>query len=238
MIETVAEIGSTNAVLRDRIGAGETISEGYWLVADRQVAGRGRAGRVWSDGFGNFMGSTVALVYPTDPPAQTLSLVAGLALHAAVLNHAADLTGAELKWPNDLLVNGAKLAGILLERQGNAVVVGIGVNLAQAPEVHGRRTASLASLGHPVERDAFAALLARYWHAALMRWHSGEWPRLREEWLAAAHRPGTLLTVNDPDRGPLTGAFAGIDPHGIALLRLADGKVHAIHAGDLEHVGD
>jgi BirA family biotin operon repressor/biotin-[acetyl-CoA-carboxylase] ligase len=61
---------------------------------------------------------------------------------------------------------------------------------------------------------------------------------LRADWLAGAHAVGTLLAVNDLDHGRITGAFAGIDAHGVALLRLADGRVHAIHAGDLEHVGD
>lgn len=238
MIEIVPEIGSTNLAMRERLAAGSDRHEGDWLVADRQVAGRGRAGRVWSDGYGNFMGSTVVLLQRSDPPAQTLALVAGVALRAAVLAQCPGLSGIALKWPNDLLADGAKLAGVLLERQDEAVVVGIGVNLALAPVVPGRRTAALAALGHPVGRDAFAQALAEHWLAALGRWHAGEWPALRTAWLAGAHPLGTLLTVNDPQAGPLTGAFAGIDETGVALLRLADGQVHAIHAGDLEHVGD
>ncbi|WP_226017038.1 biotin--[acetyl-CoA-carboxylase] ligase [Novosphingobium sp. FKTRR1] len=238
MIETVPEIGSTNAALLARLASGDAPGEGDWLVADRQVSGRGRAGRVWTDGFGNFMGSTIVHLQSSDPPPQTLSLVAGVALHDTVAAHCPGLADLALKWPNDLLAGGAKLAGILLERQGDAVVVGIGVNLAQAPDVPGRSTAALAELGFPIARDAFAQLLDQRWQLALARWHSGDWSGLRADWLAAAHPVGTLLSAHDHDHGQVTGAFAGIDPFGVALLRLADGKVHAIHAGDLEHVRD
>jgi BirA family biotin operon repressor/biotin-[acetyl-CoA-carboxylase] ligase len=236
LIETVPEIGSTNTALLARLGAGEAVPEGHWLVADRQRAGRGRAGRVWSDGFGNFMGSTVARLRCADPMPQTLALVAGVAVHKAVagLAPAGEL---RLKWPNDLLLDGAKLAGILLERQGDAVVVGIGVNLVQAPEVPGRRTTCLAAAGAPVSRDDFAAALAAEWSAALIRWHLGEWPVLREEWLLRAHPAGTLVSVKDRAQGELTGAFAGIDENGVAFLSLADGQRHAIHAGDIDLVG-
>ncbi len=237
MIETIAEIGSTNAALLARLGAGEGNPEGAWLVADRQSAGRGRAGRSWSDGFGNFMGSTVAHLRSGDPLPQTLALVAGLAAHKAVLALAPGLADLQLKWPNDLLVGKAKLAGILLERQGDGVVVGIGVNLAQAPDLPDRPTASLAGLGHPVTRDAFAQALEQEWLWALTRWHQGEWAALRQEWCARAHRVGSLISVNDSEHGLLMGAFGGIDDNGVALLRLADGATRAIHAGDIDLVG-
>ncbi|WP_225207240.1 biotin--[acetyl-CoA-carboxylase] ligase [Novosphingobium huizhouense] len=237
MIETVAQIGSTNAALLDRLAAGESAPEGDWLVADRQVAGRGRAGRVWSDGFGNFMGSTVAHLRSGDPLPQTLALVAGLAVHRAVMALAPGLEGLVLKWPNDLLAGQAKLAGILLERQGDSIVVGIGVNLAQAPDLPDRATASLESLGFRVSRDAFAEALAQEWHWALTRWHCGEWSALRQEWLARAMPVGSLISVNDREHGLLMGAFGGIDGDGVALLRLADGATRAIHAGDIDLVG-
>ncbi|MDE2562236.1 MAG: biotin--[acetyl-CoA-carboxylase] ligase [Sphingomonadales bacterium] len=237
MIETVPELPSTNAALLARLGAEGRPPEGDWLVADRQSAGRGRAGRKWSDGAGNFMGSTVAWLRAGDPMAPTLALVAGLAVHRAVSEAAPGLDGLSLKWPNDLQADGAKLAGILLERQGDAVVVGIGVNLANAPELPDRRTASLAALGHKVSRDAFAGVLAAHLGSLLERWHSGEWPSLRSDWLARAHPEGTALMVRDADGEPIAGTFAGIDAQGLALLRLADGTVRAIAAGDVEMVG-
>ncbi len=238
LIQTVAEIASTNSALLARLGGGEAIGEGYWLVADRQSAGRGRAGRQWSDGHGNFMGSTVARLCPGDPPAPTLSLVAGVALHRTLVAQIGAAPGMLLKWPNDVLVGGAKLAGILLERNGDAVVVGIGVNLAQAPVVPDRPTVALSGLGQALARDAFARALADEWRAALALWHRQGWPALREDWLARAHPRGTLLSVRDPVAGVIMGGFAGLDADGAALLRLADGERRAIHAGDLELVGE
>ncbi len=237
MIETIADIPSTNGALLARLGWDDAVAEGHWLVADRQSAGRGRAGRVWTDGFGNFMGSTVVRLRASDPLPQTLALVAGVAVHEALTEIAGGISGLLLKWPNDLLVGDAKLAGILLERQSDAVVVGIGVNLAQAPDVDGRKTVSLAKLGVSVSRDAFAGTLAARFADALIRWHLGEWPVLRTQWLSRAMPTGTLVTVKDRDHGEIMGAFSGIDDDGVALLRLANGAVHAIHAGDIEMVG-
>jgi len=247
LFEIVPEIGSTNAELVARLGAGEGPAEGHWLIADRQTAGRGRAGRTWSDGAGNFMGSTVVRLRSGDPPAQTLALAAGLAVHRAVAgasNSACNPPSARalekallLKWPNDLLLGGAKLAGVLLERREDTVVVGIGVNLTQSPDVPDRRTTCLGEHGCPVGRDPFAAQLADEWAQALARWHLGEWPALRQEWLSRAHPVGTLVSVRDREQGELTGAFAGIDADGVAQLRLAGGTVYAVHAGDIEMVG-
>jgi BirA family biotin operon repressor/biotin-[acetyl-CoA-carboxylase] ligase len=211
--------------------------EGHWLVADRQTSGRGRAGRVWSDGFGNFMGSTAAVLRHSDGPPQTLALVAGVAAHRALMAVLPGLAGLALKWPNDLMVGPAKLGGILLERQGEVVVVGIGVNLAEAPEVPDRATVSLAALGLEAARDVFASSLAESWAEALDLWHRDGWPALREEWLARAHPVGTLFGVNHASEGKLIGAYAGLDADGAVLLRLADGAVRAIHAGDVELVG-
>jgi BirA family biotin operon repressor/biotin-[acetyl-CoA-carboxylase] ligase len=224
-----------------RVTRGEAIAEGAWLVADRQRAGRGRAGRTWFDGAGNFMGSTLARLRPGDSPAQTLALVAGLAVAQAVAEALGESAGGPpptLKWPNDVLLGGAKLGGILLERSGEAVVVGVGVNLASAPPVAERASTCLAAHGCALPRDAFAALLAARWARALGRWHHGEWPSLRGEWLKLAHPPGTPLAARRADGSSIVGTFAGLAEDGAALLRLADGTAHAIHAGEVEMVGE
>jgi BirA family biotin operon repressor/biotin-[acetyl-CoA-carboxylase] ligase len=236
--EIVAAIGSTNSALLARLGQGATPGEHHWLIADRQSAGRGRAGRAWNDGAGNFMGSTVVHLRGGDPSPPTLALVAGVALARALVAVAGPVDGLALKWPNDVLVHGAKLAGVLLERQGDAVVVGIGVNLVQAPAVPDRPTQSLTGLGLTVARDAFAHALAGEWRTALDLWHAGGWPGLRDEWQALAHPRGTLLQTHDRDNGMVIGAFAGLDADGAALIRLADGQTHAIHAGDVDVVRD
>ena len=230
MIRFIPETGSTNAdLLADR-----AVGEGQWLVARRQTSGRGRAGRAWNDGAGNFMGSTVVDLRAGDPLPQTLALVTGLAVHRTVTALPDAPSALQLKWPNDLLVGTAKLGGILLERHEARVIVGVGVNLARAPEVPDRAT---ASLGGAIEVDVFAELLATQFAADLARWHSGEWPTLRAEWLARAHPVGTLLTVQDRDHGPIMGAFAGLGDDGTLHLRLADGGTRAISAGDVELVG-
>lgn len=230
LIETVRETGSTNADLTARLRAGENVPEGFWLVADRQIAGRGRLGRSWIDGTGNFMGSTVVHLRHGDPSPDTLALVAGLALHAAI----APLVGsAILKWPNDLLVDGAKLAGILLERTGDSVVAGIGVNLVQAPELADRQTTALADLGIRLERDAFAADLVRQFAADLDRWRSYGLAPIVHRWEAAGHPPGTVLSVDDPGGTRLSGQFTGLTEGGALQLRLADGSLRVMHAGEV-----
>jgi BirA family biotin operon repressor/biotin-[acetyl-CoA-carboxylase] ligase len=233
MITVVSETGSTNADLAAALRAGERLNEGDWLIADRQTAGRGRQGRQWFDSTGNFMGSTVVRPGPHDPPAPTLALMAGISLYEALAPLLAEPAALSLKWPNDLLFGRAKLAGILLEREGEAVIVGIGVNLAAAPQVEGRETVALSELGPAPSRDAFAGALAQSFDCELERWRTvGTEPLLRR-WLAAAHPVGTPLSVHEPAGGQISGTFAGLDPDGSLLLRLEDGSVRPIHAGDV-----
>ena len=233
MIRFVAETGSTNA---DLLALGADWPEGDWLVARRQSAGRGRAGRAWEDGAGNFMGSTAVQLRPGDPPPQTLALVAGLAAWEAV-RAVAEATELMLKWPNDLLIGQAKLAGILLERAGDTVVIGMGVNLARAPDLPDRATAALPGHGVEVSPDDFAERLADRFAAHLAAWRAGDWPRQRDLWLARAHPEGAAIEVKDSSGAAISGTFAGLGVDGAALLRLADGTTRPIHAGDVELVG-
>lgn len=233
MIQTVPEIGSTNTDLAVRLSRGEVVLEGEWLIADRQTAGKGRQGRSWFDGFGNFMGSTVVRVGSGDPPAPSLALLSGLALHEVVAPLVPPPATALLKWPNDLMIGAAKLAGILLERVADTVIVGIGVNLAQAPVVEGRETVALASFGPAPERDHFAESLARQFTLELERWRSFGLDLLVRRWLAAAHPVGTPLAVGEPGETPLKGHFAGLTADGALQLRLADGTTRVIHAGEV-----
>lgn len=206
------------------------MGEGHWLVADRQTAGRGRLGRAWGDGAGNFMGSTVVRLVPGDPLAATLALVAGVALAQAVriLAPAVDF---ELKWPNDVLVGGAKCSGILLERSGDAVVIGIGVNLVSAPELPDRATACFAELGAPIDRDRFAEVLAIAMMDALRTWRHEGVARIVEAWLPQGHAVGTPLRVSEQ---AIEGIFDGLAPDGALRLRREGGEVMLIHAGDVE----
>ncbi len=233
MIHTVPETGSTNADLAGRLAAGEPLAEGFWLIADRQTAGRGRQGRAWSDGLGNFMGSTLVRINPRDPSPATLALLAGVALYEAVLPLLPDPTLLRLKWPNDLMLGGAKLSGILLERSGDAIVVGIGVNLAAAPDLPDRPTMALSELGPVPDRDLFASRLAIGFEQELERWRTYGIEPLVRRWQAVAHPIGTPLTVRPPSEEPLTAAFDGLTADGALSLRLADGATRVIHAGDV-----
>jgi BirA family biotin operon repressor/biotin-[acetyl-CoA-carboxylase] ligase len=233
LIRTVSRTGSTNADLAARLSGGEYLPEGEWLVADRQSAGRGRLGRVWNDGAGNFMGSTVVRPGPGDPPTSTLALVTGMAVHEALSALVPDKAALWLKWPNDVLLDGAKLAGILLEMVAGTVVVGIGVNLKLAPEVEGRAVASLAAAGIDVPRDAFAERLAAAFEAELQRWRSAGLAPLLRRWQSAAHPKATRLTVLPPGEEKIEGGFAGLTEDGNLLLGLDDGSMRTIHAGDV-----
>jgi len=165
-----------------------------------------------------------------DPPAQSLSLAAGLALIEAV-DAAAPGLPLLLKWPNDVVANGAKLAGILLERQGERVVIGFGVNLAVAPQIPGRPTAHLSGRISP---QAFAPLLAGSMSRMLVLWRTSDPKDFARAWLARAHPIGTDLTVHSADSATVSGSFAGIDSDGALRLRLEDGSVEVIRAGDVE----
>ena len=232
-MEFISETGSTNADLAGRLRAGELIAEGHWLVAGRQTAGRGRQGRTWFDGAGNFLASTVVQVVQADPPPATLALVAGLAVHEAVAPLVLPPHRAELKWPNDVLIGGAKLSGILLERVEDAVVVGIGVNLAAAPELPDRKTIALQKFGPAPDRDSFAATMAHRFAAELTRWRNYGIETTIKRWLAAAHPVGTRLSISDAALESPFVTFHGLAADGALQVRLADGTVKTIHAGDV-----
>ena len=161
-----------------------------------------------------------------DPSAPTLALVAAVALQEVVAIY---LPAVQIKWPNDLVFGGAKLAGILLERQGNAVVVGFGVNLAHHPEGLARPATSLAALaGMAPEPAPFLEVLARNFSRWLARWRQQGLAPVRAAWLAAAHPLGTALSTHEGE-----GLFDGLDETGALRLRLADGTTRVIHAGDV-----
>lgn len=202
-------------------------------MADRQDAGRGRQGRTWFDGKGNFMGSTVVHRLPGDPPGGTIALIAGLAVHEVVSPLVPPPHRAALKWPNDVMIGAAKLCGILLEGSGDAIIVGIGANLAAAPDLPDRATVSLAAFGPAPDRDAFAANLARSFDRELDRWRTFGLAPLVNRWLSAGHPLGTPLAVGEPGETPLTGEFAGLNEQGALQLRLSDGTTRTVHAGEV-----
>ena len=199
-------------------------------MALTQDAGRGRQGRAWQDGVGNYQGSTLIVLRLDDPPAATLALAAGLALIRAV-EASAPATGLILKWPNDLLLGRGKLGGILLERSGDRVVAGFGVNLAAAPDIPERPAAALGEISL-VTPTAFAPVLAAAFARELDRWRSDP-DGQRAMWLESAHPVGTPISVHAGPDDRVEGEFAGLDPSGALQLRLADGTVRVVHAADV-----
>ena len=225
-IRVVERTGSTNAdLLADR-----SAIEGDWLVALTQDAGRGRQGREWLSESGNFFGSTIVVLQPGDPAAASLSLAAGLALIEAV-DLAAPGLPVMLKWPNDLLLGTAKLGGILLERTGDRVVAGFGLNLGKAPKIEGRDIAALNGVMLP---QAFAPLLAGSFARLLELWRTTGPEAFAKAWLARAHPIGTRLTVHSAPGETTSGRFEGIEPDGALQLRREDGDIDIIRAGDVE----
>jgi BirA family transcriptional regulator, biotin operon repressor / biotin---[acetyl-CoA-carboxylase] ligase len=211
--------------------AGDAMAEGEWLVALAQDAGKGRQGRQWQGLEGNFFGSTLVQLRASDPPAPALALAAGLALIEAV-ETAAPGRDLALKWPNDLMLGQAKLGGILLERSGDRVVAGFGVNLAKAPAIEGKAT---ADLGGVISPQAFAPLLAAGFARLLGAWRSAEPDAFARAWLARAHAIGTALTVHSGREETLSGTFAGIEPDGALRLKVGD-AIQIVRAGDV-HFG-
>lgn len=212
--------------------ARDGVAEGTWLRADSQQGGRGRQGRLWQSPPGNLYASTLVRRHAGDPPAPTLAMVAAVALDELLQGW----LGADrlmIKWPNDLLVDGAKISGILLEGVDDAVVVGIGVNLAHHPDLPDRPATSLAAQGLDAPDPAdFVVELAKVFAAWLARWRGEGLGSVLARWQARAHGPGTALSVRAPE-GAFDGLYEGLAADGALRLRTAGGAVHLVHAGDV-----
>lgn len=226
------EVDSTNA---EAARLAPHLTQPTWILALRQTAGRGRRGRPWQDPPGNF--SATLLMRPTGDvqDAALRSFVAALALHealGAVLGPAGSLA---LKWPNDVLLNGGKVAGILLESLGGGargvshLAIGIGVNLAAAPDAAGLDplTAPPVSVagetGIAIAPEEFLTFLA----AAFARWESqlATWgfAPIRNAWIARAARIGQTITARTMTEA-IEGRFETIDETGALVLVTAQGR--------------
>lgn len=230
-IRVVVETGSTNEDMKALALAGEP--EGVWLRAERQTGGKGRMGRVWEGEAGNLFASTLVRLAALDPAPPTLALVAAVAVHEALSEFVGEgvLT---LKWPNDVMASNAKLCGMVMERAGDAIIIGIGVNVASAPQLPDRATSSLYALG-ATQCDAASVLerIADRFSEWLTRWRTyGAEPIVRA-WEARAHPRGAALLTELPDGERVSGTFEGLEASGALILRLADGSNRAIHAGDV-----
>jgi len=211
-----------------------------WIVAREQTAGRGRRGRVWMSARGNLMASLLFALPVTPALAATLGFVASLAVCQSC-SALAPKVSFSLKWPNDVLADRGKVAGILLEseaREGHlAIVVGFGINLAAAPAGMPYPAQSLAALGCVLApEDAFSALTDA-WLSWAALWNDGSgFGAIRDAWLAQARGIGQAISVRTGERME-SGIFETLDEEGRLILRKADGMIRVISAGDV-HFGD
>jgi BirA family biotin operon repressor/biotin-[acetyl-CoA-carboxylase] ligase len=238
-LEVVDEVGSTNAVLAAR-AADDDVPEGAVLVAEHQAAGRGRLDRTWTSP--PRAGLTVSVLLRPDVPAARrgwLPLLTGIALAEAV----GEVTGVRtsLKWPNDLLaMDGAKLAGILAEATGAAVVVGTGLNVTTRRDELPPTGSSLTLVtGGPVDRGPvllayLRALERRYlaWTAAL---GDPVATGLATDYLTWCSTVGAEVTVTLPDGSTLAGTATAVDWDGRLVVRTDAGTVE-LASGDVQHV--
>jgi BirA family transcriptional regulator, biotin operon repressor / biotin---[acetyl-CoA-carboxylase] ligase len=210
-----------------------------WITAQRQTAGRGRRGRTWVSQPGNLY-ATLLLASPGRPQCwPQLSLVAGLALHDALIEIAPSLTRrVAIKWPNDLLLDDAKFAGILIEGEGGkeAIAIGIGVNCASHPAKSHYPATDLASAGMAIAPEMLFAPLSRKMLGRLAQWNGGEgFTTIRCDWSARANGLGEEIRVRLADR-ELMGRFEALDDDGALVLRVADGGAVTVTAGELVRV--
>ena len=230
-------LGSTNAEALARARAGEPGP--LWITSACQTAGRGRRGRHFVSERGNLYASLLLTeASPVDRAAE-LAFVAALAAHDAVIGVAAAL-GPRLavKWPNDLLCDGAKFAGILVEGESAmgrplATVVGIGINCAHHPAQTDHPAIDLWAAGTRVTPEVLFTALSRAMLQRLEEWDRGRgFTATRAAWLARAANLGMPVRVNLADR-QLEGRFETLDAYGRLVLRLGDGTAEIITAGDV-----
>jgi BirA family transcriptional regulator, biotin operon repressor / biotin---[acetyl-CoA-carboxylase] ligase len=228
-------IGSTNDEAK-RL-AREGVPEGLVIRADRQTAGRGRRGRTWTSPPGNLYASILLRPKCRAAIAAQLGFVAALGV-ADALGELAPAVEVRCKWPNDLLANGKKVFGILLETEMTAgdhpdfVILGIGVNLVSSPRDTPYPATSLAEEGAPVITPAaMLAALLRHFDRWLNLWREAGFGPIREAWLPRAVGLGQPITVR-LERDTLDGRFLDLDDDGVLLLGLPEGS-RRIAAGEI-----
>jgi BirA family biotin operon repressor/biotin-[acetyl-CoA-carboxylase] ligase len=229
-------LGSTNAEALSRGRAGDLGP--LWIAAARQTAGRGRRGNAWVSEPGNLYASLLLTDAAPGGHLPELCFVVALAVRDAVCAAAPQLGARlKLKWPNDLLLDGAKLAGILIEAESvggkTIATAGIGVNCAHHPDSLAYPATNLAAQGKIVAPGALLSELSRAMLARLAQWDRGAgFAEIRSEWLSHAAGVGGDLHVRLADR-ELAGTFEALDPSGRLLLRLPSGVVEAVTAGEI-----
>ena len=238
-VHLLDETDSTNAEARRRAEAGDVASQ--WIVARRQSAGRGRRGREWNSDTGNLFATLMTLTARSPAEAAQVTFVAALAV-ADLLDAFAAPGAVSIKWPNDVMLGDAKASGILVESGQHEtgrlwLAVGIGVNLAHAPEGTERPATSLAAhlrsdIAYPPPIDAAAAVLADAFAVWMERWETMGFEPILDGWIARTQGlDGPCIARLGHET--VEGRAEGVAPDGALRLRTADGELRLISAGDV-----
>jgi BirA family biotin operon repressor/biotin-[acetyl-CoA-carboxylase] ligase len=232
------EVGSTNDEARALIAAGAAAGAVVW--AESQTAGRGRHGRDWSSPPGNLYCSIILRPPVVSAQLAEISFVAALATRDAVVEHLSPEIAVDLKWPNDVLAAGRKIAGILVEAEKlpdeahSALIVGIGINIVSAPKEASYPATCMAAQGRaPRVARVLSGLIA-----ALDRrvdlWLRGGFPTIRQEWMRHAHRVGAEITASSG----ISGVFSGIDETGAIIIVSRSGDRRRLVSGSVRYMSE
>ncbi len=235
LIHRFATLGSTNDFLKSQAGAPEFTC----AVADEQTAGRGRRDRNWHSSPGEGLYLSVLLLPQISKRISLLSLMSSIAVAETLIERG--VSGVDIKWPNDVLVNGRKLCGILVESVGAGtgaprIIVGIGVNLNHQsfPEELGSTATSLkieTNQATPV--DEYRDHLLNKLYEWYLQWQSGEERLILDRWQQlSSYSRGALVTVT-LDEEQLQGETVGLNDDGALMLRLSNGSLKTILSGDV-----
>ncbi len=236
-LATFDVVGSTSTWAMEQAKAGDPGR--LWVVAYEQSHGHGRRGRPWQALRCNLFASLLMPVSHQRVPTATLGFAAGLALESAIGNVApAAVQDVALKWPNDVLLNGAKVAGILLEAvsapdAAAKVVIGIGVNVRHAPEGLAFPATALAAAGADVTAETLFEALTNAWVEQQALWDgNGGFAAIRNRWLDRAAGLGAPIAVRMGEQ-EFRGTFETIDAEGRLVVREPGGAARSISAGDV-----
>lgn len=221
-------VGSTNDHAKDLAKKGA--ESGTVVRAHEQIAGRGRQGNSWISSRGNLFMSLILRPQVKPEHIGQLSFLSAVAIANVFEKIVPAGTDVYLKWPNDVLINRKKIAGILIETESQAdwVVVGVGVNIVDAPE----NAVSLHDIGAVCDAKEFLSLLTKEMEMLVTTWEKDGFEEIRSAWLKRAYKIGENIQARLP-KEILTGVFAGLDQNGALQLKTQDGIMKTINSGEV-----
>ena len=236
----LAEVDSTNEEARRM--AADMAQIPTWIIADTQTAGRGRRGRAWASPTGNLMTTLYLPTRMSAVEAGQVAFVAGLALESAVRHFIGEAAQVSLKWPNDVLINGKKASGILLEsamQNGEVswLAVGLGLNLAHHPDDTPYPATNISDYAAAPDNLTALSVLAAAFDRIYRQWKMGSFATILQALRTVAHGMGGRMVAR-LENEEIQGIFHDIDEKGALLLKDDSGALHVIDAGDVFFPGN